>query len=92
MLHTRSPRSARQARVITAGPPGGMAAAVGAILASYGARASPSVVNQKAARRGRWNTCALAGGEAAGLIGRFTDPETVRPISPKADEVFGGRR
>jgi NAD(P)-dependent dehydrogenase (short-subunit alcohol dehydrogenase family) len=76
-------------RVLVTGGTTGIGRAAGALLASYGARIFTFGRNQKPLDEALAYIRA-AGGEAEGTTGDLTEPDDVRRIFAKADEVFGG--
>src|SRR5579859_1075389 len=88
MLHTAVTELAGK-RVLVTGGTTGIGRAAGALLASYGARIFTFGRNQKPLDEAL-DYVRAAGGEAEGMTGDITEPDDVRRIFAKADEVFGG--
>jgi NADP-dependent 3-hydroxy acid dehydrogenase YdfG len=88
MLHTEVTALAGK-RVLVTGGTTGIGRAVGALLASYGARILTFGRNQKPLDEAL-DYIRAAGGEANGLVGDLTVRDDVRRIFAKADDVFGG--
>ena len=76
-------------RVLVTGGTTGIGRAVAALLASYGARIFTFGRNRKPLDEAL-DYIRAAGGEADGMVGDLTEPDDVRQIFAKADEVFGG--
>src|SRR5258708_36532695 len=76
-------------RVLVTGGTTGIGRAVGALLASYGARIFTFGRNQKPLDEAL-DYIRAAGGEAEGVTGDLTEADDIRRIFAKADAVFGG--
>jgi NAD(P)-dependent dehydrogenase (short-subunit alcohol dehydrogenase family) len=88
MLHTEITELAGK-RVLVTGGTTGIGRAVGALLASYGARIFTFGRNQKPLDEAL-DYIRAAGGEAEGVTGDLTLPDDVGRIFARADAVFGG--
>ena len=88
MIHTAVTELAGK-RVLVTGGTTGIGRAVAALLASYGARIFTFGRNQKPLDAAL-DYIRAAGGEANGMVGDLTEPDDIRHIFAKADDVFGG--
>ena len=88
MLHTEVTEIAAK-RVLVTGGTSGIGRAVAALLGSYGARIFTFGRNQKPLDEAL-DYIRAAGGTADGVIADLTDPEDIKRVFAKVDEVFGG--
>jgi NAD(P)-dependent dehydrogenase (short-subunit alcohol dehydrogenase family) len=88
MIHTAVTELAGK-RVLVTGGTTGIGRAAAALLASYGARIFTFGRSQKPLDEALGYISA-AGGEAYGMVGDLTEPDDVRQVFARVDEVFGG--